>query len=254
MKKSLLTTFKKPLLGSAIAIAALAASIPSQAEVTANAGISNNYIWRGLTQTINEAVVSGGLDYAHESGFYAGTWTANVSYDSDDAYSYEHDVYFGFGGEAGDISYDIGYLYYNYDSNAGFDFGEVYGSIGFGNLSLGLSLLANAEPDEAPGQDFGFAEATYISADYVIPMESGAEIGLHIGHHEGDFAEAFNGVTDGYLDYNVSVSKDGFSFMVTSTNLGNDDNNDGITDYASMAPRDNDNVKFVVSYSLDFAL
>ena len=32
---------------------------------------------------------------------------------------------------------------------------------------------------------------------------------------DGDFAEAFNGVTDDYIDYNVSVSKDGFSFMVS---------------------------------------
>ena len=254
MNKSLLKKFKKPLLCSAIAMATFAVSIPSQAEVTANAGIANNYIWRGLTQSINEAVVSGGLDYAHESGFYAGTWTANVSYDSDDAYSYEHDMYFGFAGEASGFSYDVGYLYYNYDSQAGFDFGEVYGSIGIGNFSLGLSLLANAEPDEAPGQDFGFAEASYLSLDYVIPLASGTEIGLHLGHHDGDFAEAFNGVTDSYIDYNISVSKDGFSFMVSSTNLGFDDDNDGFEDYASMAPRDNDNVKYVASYSIDFTL
>jgi uncharacterized protein (TIGR02001 family) len=244
MKKSLLTTFKKPLLASAIAMTTLIASISAQAEVTANAGIANNYIWRGLTQTINEAVVSGGIDYAHESGFYAGTWAANVSYDAQDAYSYEHDMYFGFGGEAGGFAYDIGYLYYNYDSQAGFDFGEVYGSIGFGNFSLGLSLLANAEPDEGlkPDgnvQDFGFAEASYLSADYVWPLESGTEIGFHIGYHEGDFAEAFNGTpSNGYLDYNVSVSKDGFSFMVTTTDL----------------EFDNDNVKFVASYSIDFEL
>ena len=254
MKRSLMTTFTKPLLGSAIAIATLVAPIFAQAEITANAGITNNYIWRGLTQSINEAVVSGGIDYEHESGFYAGTWAANVSYDSDDVYSYEHDMYFGFGGEAASVSYDLGYLYYNYDSQAGFDFGEVYGSIGIGNFSLGLSLLANAEPNEAPGQDFGFAEASYISADYVIPLESGTEIGFHIGHHEGDFAEAFNGVTDDYYDFNISVSKDGFSFMVTSTNLGFDDDNDGIEDYASMGSRDNDNLKFVASYGIDFSL
>jgi len=254
MNKSSLKNFKKPLLTSVITLVALAASIPSQAEVTANAGIANNYIWRGLTQSINEAVVTGGIDYANENGFYAGTWAANISYDSYDVYSYEHDMYFGFGGEAGNVAYDIGYLYYNYDSQAGFDFGEVYGSLGFGNFSVGLSVLANAEPDEAPGQDFGFGKATYLSADYVIPLESGTEIGFHIGRHDGDFAEAFNGVTDDYIDYNVSVSKDGFSFMVTSTNLGFDDDNDGNEDYASMAPRDNDNVKFVVSYGIDFAL
>jgi uncharacterized protein (TIGR02001 family) len=260
MNKSLLKKFKKPLLTSAITVAALAAAVPSQAEVTANAGIANNYIWRGLTQTINEAVVSGGLDYAHESGFYAGTWAANVSYDSDDAYSYEHDMYFGFGGEAASFGYDIGYLYYNYDSQAGFDFGEIYGSISYGNFSLGLSLLANAEPDEGlkPDgnvQDFGFAEASYLTADYVWPLESGTEIGFHIGYHEGDFAEAFNGTpSNGYLDYNVSVSKDGFSFMVTTTDLEFDADGGAGEDYAVQAPRDNDNVKFVASYSIDFTL
>ena len=91
--------------------------------------MTNNYLWRGLTQSINEAAIQGGVDYADESGFYIGTWASNVSYDSDDAYSYEHDVYFGYAGEAEGFSYDIGYLYYNYDSNAGYDFGEVYGSV-----------------------------------------------------------------------------------------------------------------------------
>ena len=125
--------------------------------------------------------MQGGIDYADDSGFYIGTWASNVSYDSDDVYSYEHDIYFGYAGEAGDISYDIGYLYYNYDSNAGFDFGELYGTVGVGNFSATLSLLVNAEPDEGPGQDFGFAQASYTSLDYIIPLESGAEIGLHAG-------------------------------------------------------------------------
>ena len=189
MKKSLITTFKRPLALTALTMAVATVSAPSYAELSGNVSVTNNYIWRGLTQSINESAVQGGLDYASESGFYAGTWVSNVAYDSDDAYSCEHDMYFGFGGEAGNVAYDIGYLYYNYDSQAGFDFGEVYGSLGFGNFSVGLSVLANAEPDEAPGQDFGFGKATYLSADYVIPLESGTEIGFHIGRHDGDFAE-----------------------------------------------------------------
>src|SRR5690606_24215199 len=154
---------KKALLSTAIASAALLLSATSHAELTANASVTSNYIWRGLTQTSCEAAVQGGVDYASDSGFYAGTWASNVGYDSDDAYSYEHDMYFGFAGETSSFSYDVGYLYYNYDSNAGFDFGEVYGSLGFGNFGVSLSLLAHAEPDEAPGQDFGFGEATYLS-------------------------------------------------------------------------------------------
>lgn len=245
---------KKVLSLSALSAAVLLASAPSYAELTANASVTNNYIWRGLTQSINEAAIQGGVDYASESGFYAGTWTSNVAYDSDDAYSYEHDMYFGFAGEASGVSYDVGYLYYNYDENAGFDFAEVYGSIGIGNFGASLYLLSYAEPDEAAGQDFGFAEATYTSLNYTIPLASGAEVGLHMGFHEGDFAYAFNGVTDDYYDYNISLAKDGFTFMISGTSLGSDDDGDGIEDYASMPARDNDEIKFVVSYGVDFNL
>ncbi|MEL7536649.1 MAG: TorF family putative porin [Pseudomonadota bacterium] len=218
----------------------------SAGEWTANAAASNNYIWRGLTQSENEAAVSGGIDFAADNGFYAGTWASNVSYAPGDVFSYEHDVYFGFAGEAGDISYDFGYLYYNYDSAAEFDFGEIYGSIGFGAFSLGLNILANTEADEGPGQDFGFGEAFYISADYATEVgDNGVELGFHVGYHDGDFNEAFNGVPDSYVDYNVSLAKDGFMFMISGTDLDDTPTPDNL---------DNDEIKFVVSYSVEFDL
>ena len=240
----------KALKLTALAAAVLAGSAVSQnalAEITANASVTSNYIWRGLTQTTNDAAVQGGIDYASESGFYAGTWVSNVNYGADDIYAYEHGLYFGFSGESGDISYDVGYLYYNYDSEAEFDFAEVYGSVGYGALSVTLSLLAHTEADEGEGQDFGFAEASYVSVDYGMPVLNGAELGFHVGYHQGDFAEAFNGVPDGYADWGISVSKDGFSFAVTGTDL--DEVEDPSTD-----PYDNDSVKFAVSYSVDFEL
>jgi uncharacterized protein (TIGR02001 family) len=254
MKKTLITTLRKPLAVSALGLIIASVSAPSYAELSGNVNVTNNYIWRGLTQSINEAAVQGGIDYASDSGFYVGTWASNVAYDSDDAYSYEHDIYFGYGGETDSLSYDLGYLYYNYDSNAGYDFGEIYGSLGFVNLGLSLYLLTNAEPDEGPGEDFGFAKASYFSVDYSIPMASGAEFGLHAGFHQGDFAYSFNGVTEDYMDFNVSIAKDGFAAMVTFTDLDADGDNDGQEDYANMPPRDNDEVKFVVSYSIDFSL
>ena len=119
------TSIQKTLLAVAVSSAALLTSAPSFAELSANVSVTNNYIWRGLTQTTNDAAVQGGIDYADESGFYAGTWVSNVNYGADDVYSYEHDLYFGFSGEAEGFTYDVGYLYYNYDSVAEFDFGEV---------------------------------------------------------------------------------------------------------------------------------
>lgn len=237
-----------------LASSALLLSSTASAQLTGNVNVTNNYVWRGLTQSINEAAVQGGLDYAADSGFYVGTWVSNVSYDSDDVYSYEHDLYAGFAGETNGIAWDVGYLYYNYDENAGFDFGEIYGTVGFGNFSASLYLLANAEPDEGPGQDFGFGEASYWSFDYAVPLASGAQLGLHAGYHEGDFVYAFNGVTDDYWDFNISIAKDGLAAMITQTSLGSDDDGDGFEDYASQPARDNDEVKFVISYSVDFEL
>jgi hypothetical protein len=85
MKKSLIATFKKPLAVTAISMAIATVSAPTYAELSGNVSVTNNYIWRGLTQSINEAAIQGGLDYSSESGFYMGTWASNVSYDSDDA-------------------------------------------------------------------------------------------------------------------------------------------------------------------------
>lgn len=249
---------KHKLLTAALSTAALLATSVSYAQLTANAGVTNNYIWRGLTQSMNEAAVQGGVDWTHESGLYAGTWVSNVSYDPGDAYSYEHDMYFGFaGGE--DVTYNFGYLYYNYDENAGFDFGEVFAKFGFGNFLAQAYFLTNAEPDEVddlerPDWDFAAFETYYLSGDYSIPLASGATIGLHLGYHDGDFAEAFNGVTEAYMDYNISIAKDGFSFMVTQTDLDSDGDGDGEEDYANEPTRDNDEVKFVVGYKLNFEL
>jgi len=231
-------------LAAALTTTLLAATTQA-ADLSANISANNNYIWRGLTQSQNEAAFQGGIDYAHESGFYLGTWASNVNYGPLDVFSYEHDLYAGWAGSVNGISWDVGYLYYNYDGAADFDFGEVYGSIGMRGFSLTAYVLANTEADEGPGQSFDFGEAFYISADYAFEVRGGIEIGLHVGYHEGDFVEAFNVVDEGYFDYNISVSKGGFGFMVSDTDAEGGSAGGGF---------DNDEPKFVVSYSLDFDL
>lgn len=227
-------------------LAGCALAAPSHAgSWSANASMTNNYIWRGLTQTENEAAVQGGIDYASDSGFYAGTWVSNVNYGAGDVYSYEHDLYAGFAFDTGGVSWDVGYLYYNYDKEANFDFGEVYFGASVGGFSAMMYVLANTEADEAEGQDFGFGEAFYASIDYGFEIGDGVGIGLHAGYHDGDFAEAFNGNEDGYMDYNISISKGGFSFMISDTDVEGG---------AAEGGYDNDQMKFVLSYSVDVEL
>lgn len=236
----------KAHLAALAAAAGCALAAPTHAgDLSANVSVTNNYIWRGLTQTENEAAVQGGIDYADDSGFYVGTWVSNVNYGPSDVYSYEHDLYAGYAFSTGDISWDFGYLYYNYDKEAEFDFGEVYGSVGVGGFSASLYLLTNTEADEGPGQDFGAFGTYYASADYGFEVGDGIEVGLHVGYHDGDFAEAFNGSDGGYFDYNVSIAKGGFAFMITDTNVSGP---------AAEGGYDNDQMKFVVSYSVDVDL
>jgi len=237
---------KKHIIAAAAALCSAGIALPGHAgDLSANAAVTNNYIWRGLTQTENEAAVQGGIDYADDSGFYVGTWVSNVNYGAGDVFSYEHDVYAGYAFSAGGLDFDLGYLYYNYDDEANFDFAEVYGTVGMGGFSFTANLLAHTEADEVGDQDFGFGEAIYLSADYGFEVAEGLELGLHVGYHDGDFAEAFNGNDGDYYDYNISLSKGGFSFMISDTNVSG----------GADAPEfDNDSPKFVLSYAVDMSL
>jgi uncharacterized protein (TIGR02001 family) len=253
------------LLGSCGAATAVAG------DLTANASVTNNYIWRGLTQSENGAAVQGGLDYTHDSGFYAGTWVSNVTYVPADPFSYEHDLYLGFrGGET--VTWDVGYLYYNYDSGANYDFSEAYVALGWQGLTLKYSTLVQSGRDEdldtgtrgvGPDVDYGFGSASYISLDYSYALPNEITLGFHVGRHDGDFARSFNAfTTDDYVDYNISVSKGGFKFMITDTNLGREDQYGSCSgtcggfgdDTFSILPNNNNEVKFVLSYTMPIDL
>lgn len=247
-----ITMMNTKRFAQAALIAGVAVSGPAMAELSGNLTVNNNYIWRGLTQTTNEASVSGGMDYAHDSGFYAGTWISNVQYGADDTYSFEHDLYLGMSGGTDAFAWDVGYLYYNYDDVNEFDFGEVYFSVGFGGLSATAYVLTNTEAEEGPGQDFGAGEATYLSLDYGFETANGLGISFHVGSHDGDFVEAFNGI-EGYMDYNVTIAKNGFGLMVSGTDIDSTDVT-GSENPGFGSGTGNDELKFVVSYSVDFDL
>ena len=107
-----MNVFKKTLLASAL----VGASVAAHAEFSGNIGVTSEYFYRGASQSLGDAAVSGGLDYASDSGFYLGTWASTLG--SDSFAGTEIDFYVGFGG--GDmIAYDFGYVYYYYANPAG---------------------------------------------------------------------------------------------------------------------------------------
>lgn len=220
-------TLRAVSLGAAVA-AALTSGAAS-AEISANAGIYSNYIWRGVTQTQDQAAGQGGIDWSGGPGLYAGTWLSNVDFGGGDT-GYEMDVYAGWAGEAGSFGYDLGVITYQYPITPGANFTEVYATGSIVGLTAGIWYTvdkASGITDDRGDDDiylFGAYDFTAADIDYSI----------YIGNY------AFDADSDAdYTHYGASIGKGGFSFAV--------DKND-------IEGGSADNVRFTVGYSVDFEL
>ena len=201
-------------------------SAASAAEISGNVGLTNDYIWRGMSQNDGGTSASGGLDVAFENGAYVGTWVGDTA--GTDYGTQELDYYFGYAGESGSLSYDIGYIAYTYPSSQSaddVDFSEVYATVGSGPISASVYYLVSADDADA-------GDSVYASVDYETEVE-GFGLTLHYGSYTGDF------VGEDKTDISVTLSKDDFSFGFVTA--------DG--DDLSGADED---LRFVVSWGASF--
>ena len=181
----------------------------AMAELTGNVGVTNNYIWRGDTQSDDESAVSGGIDYSHKSGLYAGTWFSNMS-DS----SYEHDLYAGFAGKSGEIGYDAGLIMYMYPVDNNIDFTELYGSLEIKNFNFGLALTIDSD---AGGADSDF----YMSASGAFEVKKDLTLEALIGNYQFD-----SPANEDYLHMRVGLSKNDITFAVDKNDKSGPDEDD----------------------------
>ena len=107
---------------------------PSGIELSGNVAIVSDYRFRGVSLSGGDPAIQGGIDLAHQSGFYAGTWASSI--DGGDAFGeMELDLYAGYSTGIGNgLTLDAGLLYYVYptgDDGSETDYFEPYDSIGF---------------------------------------------------------------------------------------------------------------------------
>ena len=228
---------KKLLIASAVALAmpAFAQTAAPAAEAapagphtfTGNVGVVSDYLFRGISQTHGKPAIQGGVDYAHESGLYAGIWGSSISWVSDAqnrSVPTEIDIYGGykntFGG--GYWNYDVGVITYNYPGSrstpanlsAKADTVEVYGAIGWKWLTAKYSHAVSshfigwyggpAGSDTSKNtRGSGYFE---LNANYEL-MPTWNLIG-HLGHQKvRNYVKS--GDTDAsYTDWKVGVTKD----------------------------------------------
>ena len=80
------------------------------AEFESNVALSNDYVWRGMSQTSEEPAISGGFDIAGDSGLYFGTWASNVEFG--DGAALELDWYAGYANELENgFTYDLSLIH-----------------------------------------------------------------------------------------------------------------------------------------------
>ncbi|GFE91703.1 TorF family putative porin [Steroidobacter agaridevorans] len=179
------------------------------AATVANAGVSstwtltNDYDFRGITQSAQDPAIQGSVDFAADSGWYIGAWGSNVDFGPADV-DLEVDVYTGFSGTSeGGLGYDVGLVYYAYPDENDFDYIEAYGSISKDWFKGKLWY----SPDFGGDTTNGDTPAYYIEANGTFPLPQNFSILAHVGFSGGDYwddlAEA--GLGDEYFDYSVGV-------------------------------------------------
>ena len=231
MKKSLLTLLAVTAGVLTLPGIARAADEPAS-PFSFNVGAVTDYRYRGISQTRLKPALQGGIDYAHPSGFYLGTWASTIKWVTD-AYGdaqVEWDLYGGYKGDIvkDSVTYDVGLLQYVYPSastkkwDAAYknpNTTEIYGALTFGPVTTKLSYsLTNLFGNYDFAANSGSKGSLYadVSASFEL---GGVTIVPHVGYQKvKDITNA------SYTDYSLTISKDFSGFVPSLAVVGTNAN------------------------------
>ncbi|GAB5349203.1 TorF family putative porin [Alteriqipengyuania sp. 357] len=172
-------------------------------EFSGNVTLVSDYRFRGVSFSDEDFAIQGGIDIAHESGFYIGTWASSI----EDSALYGHselDVYGGWSGEvAPGISFDAGLLYYIYpngeDLAGDSDYFEPYASVSaaLGPVEATVGAAYAWDQDSLGGDNI----YVYGGLGTAIP-DTPLSLSAQLGYSEGSLDYG----SDGYLDWSLGAS------------------------------------------------
>jgi uncharacterized protein (TIGR02001 family) len=181
---------RRVLAMAACATVLSAASAASAAEFdfSVNAAITNDYVFRGVSQSDGQVTPQGGADATYGI-VYGGVWASGVDFgDSTDA---EVDVYGGVRPVYGGFNFDVGFVYYGYvDQPTGspWDYWEVKGAVSHavGKGSVGAVVFYSPEFTGKTG------DAVYAEVNASYPIMEKISVSGGFGHQEIDLAPSYN--------------------------------------------------------------
>ena len=214
------TSFTKSALGlSALLFASTAA--PALAEdaaaeeeasssgftVSGNAAVTTDYRFRGVAQSGGDVAIQGGIDVAHDSGFYVGTWGSSINF----AGGTEIDVYGGWSGDiTSGLTADVGLLYYFYPDAGGVgggatDFFEPYASL---STTIGpVEATVGAAYSWGGQSALASQDNIYVYTDLGVGVP-GTPVTLsgHLGYSDGQsFLSTLQGADNNYVDWSIGA-------------------------------------------------
>lgn len=219
---------KKTVLALSLAAMTLPALAQQKAAepdytVSGNFGLFSDYRFRGISQTDLKPALQGGFDFAHKSGFYAGTWASNVS----DFANYgggngmEIDFYAGYKFPVGAFTLDVGNLYYYYPSSsvAPGDYkpntNEIYLGISYGPATLKTSYATTKYFGGVNDDGESTKGTLYYDLSASFPLSDTLTLSAHVGYLDLKSLSASN------TDYKIGLSKDLNGFALGAHVVGN---------------------------------
>ena len=218
--------------GAALSLMATSA----YADFSGYATLTSDYDYRGFSQSATDVAIQGGLDYAHDGGFYASIWASSIDWGPEADGSVEVDYIVGFAREIGEtgVSWDVGLLFYTYPSMSGANFTEIYGG-----FSTDVFYAKISYSDDFAGVT---ESAWYIDGGFDYGWDNGFNVFAYAGY---SFGKAFDyqtvtpapfvvdpvfGVPD-YVNYGVGAGWSHKNFAIDAKIVGtNLSSRWGITD------------------------
>lgn len=184
------------------------ASQAQAGELTGNATLTTDYVWRGSLQTLEKPAVQAGFKFAGAKGFYASAWGSNVEFAPALTASSEFDLAIGWGGKVGDDwALDVNALRYVYPgTTVNLDWNELNASATWRDRAwFGVGHSTNAMASGSRG--------TYLNGGVRIP--AGEELRFEIGAGHYAMADALPDYSHGWAS-GVWAFKAPFELRITA--------------------------------------
>lgn len=231
---------------TALAVLALIAGTSAFAQAKAepdytlsfNIGAVSDYRFRGIEQSAGMPSMQGGIDFAHKSGLYAGTFVANnikwiKDFNGADKGDWEVDLYGGYKGSAFGLGYDVGVITYQYPGNTSGGAGTPGGTANYTKADT-VEVYAGASYEMVSlkyyysvGDFLGNRDTNgsrYLDLSATFDLGNGFSFTPHVGWQTLPTNSTSNTAnTANYSDYALTLAKDmGNGVVISLAAIGTD--------------------------------